>query len=254
MSTSRTIRAFRQRLRGQRPDGEAGTTLMELIVVLFLLGLMGSMLTIFTTSTLRNTRASDSRQQDLLAARNALDAVTKSLRSAISVATSPVTPAFSQASATSVTFYADNGTVTGATANNGPTLMHYYVDNTAHTFVEESTKATLNTGSTTTPYVWNSANKVTRILARNVLNPQPTRPDITGAQTSGGPVFNYQDKSGAAIATDSNGNVSTLALSTIQQVEVWISLRSGAATNGTTSVVGQAQVVAGYDPDGGSAS
>lgn len=254
MSVTPTVRAFRQRLRGRRSEGEAGTTLMELIVVIFLLALMGSMLTLFTTSTLRNTRESDSQQQDLLAARNALDAVTKSLRSAIPVATSPVTPAFSQASATSVTFYADNGTVSGATSNSGPTLMHYYVDTTAHTLVEESTKATVNTGSTTTPYVWNSANKVTRILARNVLNPQPTRPDITASQTNGGPVFNYSDKSGTPIATDSNGNVSTLGLSTIQQVEVWISLRSGAATNGVTSVVGQAQVVAGYDPDGGSAS
>ncbi len=252
MRISRAVAALRRRHEQGRSD--AGTTLMEMIVVLFLLGMLGSMLTLFTTSTLRSTRENDSQQQDLLQARNALDAMTRNLRGAITVATSPVTPAFSQASATSVTFYADNGTVTGATSNNGPTLMHYYVDNTAHTLVEESTPATVNTGSTTTPYVWNSANKRTRILARNVLNPQPTRPDITASQPNGGPIFNYSDKSGTPIATDSSGNVSTLALSTIQQVEIWISIRSGATTNGITSVVGQAQVVAGYDPDGGAAS
>jgi Tfp pilus assembly protein PilV len=252
MRISRAVAALRRRHDQGRSD--AGTTLMEMIVVLFLLGLMGSMLTLFTTSTLRSTRESDSQQQDLLQARNALDAMTRNIRSAVSVATSPVTPAFSQASSTSVTFYADNGTVTGNTSNNGPTLMHYYVDNTAHTLVEESTPATLNTGSATTPYVWNSANKTSRILARNVLNPQPTRPDITASQPNGGPIFNYSDKSGTPIATDSSGNVSTLGLGTIQQVEVWISIRSGATTNGITSVVGQAQVVAGYDPDGGAAS
>jgi Tfp pilus assembly protein PilV len=254
MRMSRAVAALRQRHERGRARGDAGTTLMELVVVLFLLGLLGSMLTLFTTSTLRSTRENDSQQQDLLQARNALDAMTKNLRAAITVNTSPVTPAFSQASSTSVTFYADNNTVTGGTSNNGPTLMRYYVDNTAHTLVEESTVATVNTGSTTTPYVWNSANKITRVLARNVLNPQPTRADITASQPNGGPVFNYSDKSGSPIATDSSGNVSTLAMGTIQQVEVWISIRSGATTNGITSVVGQAQIVAGYDPDGGSAS
>ena len=251
MSMSSAVAALRHRQERGRPQTDAGTTLMEMVVVLFLLGLLGSMLTLFTTSTLRNTRESDSQQQDLLQARNALDAMTKNLRSAVTVNTSPVTPAFSQASSTSVTFYANNGTVTGSTSNSGPTLYHYYVNTAANTLVEESTRATVNTGSTTTPYVWNSANKVTRILAKNLLNPQPTRPDITASQPNGGPIFNYSDKSGTPIATDSSGNVSALGLGTIQQVEVWISIRSGAATNGVTSVVGQAQVVAGYDPDGG---
>ncbi len=246
MSLNRAIHALRQRKAGYRTGRDAGTTLIEMMVVLFLLGILCSMLMLFTTNALKATRHTDAQQQDTLQARSALDAMTRNLRSAVPLATSPVTPAFVQASSTSVTFYANNGTVTGATTNTGPTLMRYYFDTTARTLVEQSTPAT----GTSTPYTWNSANMTTRILARNLPNPQPTRPDITGAQTSGGPIFSFYDRTATAIAVDSSGNVSTLNLPNIRQIEVWLSVQSGTSSSQVTSVDSQVQIVTGYDPDG----
>ena len=187
-----------------------GFTLIEMMVTLGLIGLVVGILMVFTTGTLRNARHTDGQQTDLRAAQVALDATSRSLRSAVSINTLPVTLAFPAASAKSVSFYANNGTVTGPVTNAGPTLKRIYVNTADSTLVEESTPATINPLGSATPYTWSTANMTSRVLARNVLNPQPRRPDLAGAQTAGGPVFSYFDRSGALVPQDASGTVTTL--------------------------------------------
>jgi prepilin-type N-terminal cleavage/methylation domain-containing protein len=240
------------RLRTRTERGDQGFTMMEMVVTVLLFGMLSSVMTVFVSGVLRTTRHTNSQQYDLLNARNAMDAMTRTLRSAVDVNTSPVTPAFVSATPTSVSFYAANGTDNGALTNTGPTLVTYSINTTNNTLVEQSTPATTNAVGSATPYSWNSANMRTRVIASGVVNPQPARSDVTGPQTSGGPVFIYFDYSGAAVPVDGSGAVTTAGLPLIQQVEIWLTLRTGLASeSGATTVNAQVQIVAGYDPDGG---
>lgn len=196
--------------------------------MLMLSGIM-AMTILLISQTARSARHTQQETQDSQSGRVALDSMTKLLRTATSINTSPRTPAFVSAGPDDVTFYANVDTVSGGLTSLGPWRVHIYVDAPNNTLVQELTPAAPATGpSPPLPYTWNTGT-TSRVLARDLVNPQPTRPTISSGQPSGGPVFTYLangDTTASSLPTDTAGNLTSAALDNVSDVEVWLTVAS----------------------------
>jgi Tfp pilus assembly protein PilW len=180
----------RIRVRLARLVGDAGNTLIELMVAITITSLLGVSMVGLISNMTSGEVSSNSRVHETLDAQTQLDRITHYLRAAW--LTGSPAQSFSVATATHVTFYSDLGDV------NGPELVDLNVagPTTAGVLTETLTEAT---GAPS--YVWNGA--VASKIDQGNLN-------------TNSPVFTFYDINGSALAAPVTG--STLA--TIGEVRV----------------------------------
>ena len=157
---------------------DRGASLVEAMVVVFLLTIiMGLTTTTFITG-LRTTSKSAAQQDNTTEVRAALDSMTKTIRTGItpSIGLMPPPadppPAFEVATPDSMTFYAYVDTAQGGGTYRGPSKVRYYLATTAQCgtcLYEEVTYAV----GTAAPYTWPGPPAISRVLARGLLSPQP---------------------------------------------------------------------------------
>jgi prepilin-type N-terminal cleavage/methylation domain-containing protein len=142
------------------PHDQDGLTLVELLVTLSVLAaLLGSVATGMITMT-RSVADTQQRLDDLGQARVAMDAASRSLRTAVRIpgATSP----FTVTAVGDVEFYAN----VGATVATGPSLVRLFLDAQSR-LIEQTTPPTPSAGS----FTYNPAQQRTRVLARGIADP-----------------------------------------------------------------------------------
>jgi prepilin-type N-terminal cleavage/methylation domain-containing protein len=151
-------------LRRIRRTDDRGMTLVELLVSMGVFTVLGLAVMATTITTMRTTRNTSARNDDLNKVQVAMDAMTKYIRTA---AQPPVpsgvaaSTAMISAGPTDIQFYGYDKP--GA----APSLIRYYVDGT-NRLIEERTP----TSQCTAPYTWAAANKQTRVLATNLSTGQ----------------------------------------------------------------------------------
>jgi hypothetical protein len=184
-----------------QPAGrEAGTTLVEMAVVLTLLSLFmaSAMQSLFTTSN--GTYGSDERNMNLDEARLFMATATKDLRTAarLTAGTSP----FLSAADRDAKFYGNLDTTTG------PQLIHISVD-ASSVLIEQVTPP--DAGSAPT-YTYNNGPTHTRYVARYIAN--------TAAQ----PILVYYDNNGTKLST-AGGSLSASDLLAVYSVGINLNVR-----------------------------
>ncbi len=226
---TRLLRAARRR------RGDAGVTMIELLVVMMLLAVIGGLTTKMFTAAARSSTQASSRVRDATVDRVALDAMTKSLRTAIRI--DGATPAFVSAGPYDVSFYADMHTALPDGTFTGPELVHYWVDWTKDVLYQDTTPAIGKGKDCPDTYCWPASGLRRRVLARNLLDPQPVHPS-----TATSAIFTYGgvvDPAGAAatLSTDAGGNIAADTLDAIQGVEVSLSTRTSQSTTAPDTTV-----------------
>lgn len=99
--------------------GERGATLPEMLVVIVLLGVVGSTLLAAFIAVIRTVAATEQQQIDLDDARLGMDAATRVLRAAVRLDPDPNQPLLAVAQADHLRFYASPGTISATR----PTLV-----------------------------------------------------------------------------------------------------------------------------------
>lgn len=112
---SRALAGRRRARRDSRPRGDAGTTLAELLVVLGLVGLVGTLVMSVSVQTARVLVRADDRGSDTQQVRVALEAVTRTLRGAVDPDTVPKVVYAAAGSACNPAGTVATGTATDAT-------------------------------------------------------------------------------------------------------------------------------------------
>jgi Tfp pilus assembly protein PilW len=140
-----------------RCRGDAGITMVEMMVTIFL-----ALVILGTTGTtmvlgLRGSRTSMVRTQNTQDASLILERMTKPLRMAIRPLANPPTAPFvtggtpATGTSTDVTFYAAINTIVGSDMPTGPTKYRFYLDTTTGNLIEQITPVTISGGLFTWP-------------------------------------------------------------------------------------------------------
>ncbi|MDQ1710954.1 MAG: hypothetical protein QOE45_404 [Frankiaceae bacterium] len=234
------MRALRHRLR--RDGDDAGTTLPELLVVTSLFVLIGGLVATTTVFAQRQTGITATRQRNTDGARVALEAMSKTLRTAIQpsqlqygclTCTGSISgsSAVTAASTTSVTFY---GNIDNSGA--GPTIV---------TFATTLDPAT-NTGTLVQTLQKPDAGSAPNYT---YCTPGPTCPVTTRTLVRGvvWPVspamFTFYDVNGAAVPFATNGTVGASALADIDAVDITVKVDTPTGyTNAPTTVTNRVQM------------
>lgn len=136
---------LRRRVRGERPD--AGVSLAELLVVSLVSSILLAALGVLFSGSLQATRRASTHTAATAEARLAMDAMARRLRVVVRPPTSTTAPPFTEATATSMTFWASLVT-TASTADPAPSQVRYWVDATSRCLRETIT--TPSTGASRT--------------------------------------------------------------------------------------------------------
>ena len=159
-------------------SADRGASLVEAMVVVFLLTIIMGLTTTTFIAGLRTTSRSAAQQDNTTTLRAALDSMTKHIRTAVtpSIGTLPPPadppPAFDVATPDAITFYAYVNTAQADGTYLGPSKMRYYVLTTPECgtcLYEEITHAAAGGP----PYTWPGPPASSRVLARGLLSPQP---------------------------------------------------------------------------------
>lgn len=217
---------------------DSGYTLVETMVVVLLLTVVMAFVTDTIIQSQRAFTRSSTRLTDTGELRVALDTMSKTIRTATRLDT------------TSTAFLPAQVTVGGSTVNNvvrgrqvvengvecwfyanlennpAPQLAHYYLDGNRQ-LIEELTRA--DSSSVAPDWTYTGAQYRRRVVARQVVVP-------TG---SGTPIFTYFSQSGASlnVAGNVNTGIADASLSGVGDVQVRLSVRSGAARLATTTTL-----------------
>jgi hypothetical protein len=212
------LRAIRAWVSHQRDEG---TTLSEILVVTVLLGVIGALVTSFVITTQREATGSQIRLSDLDQARVGMDAVIKTVRTAVEPAqlqlgcatcTGPASAstALTSATPTRVQLFANFGDTSG------PVLVTFEVayDNTAKIAELTETRQPPDAGSAPN-FTYTSCARTSpsclitdRTLVRGLSWPLP------------GTVFTYYDNSGTALVPASGTSLSSAQLITVDSIDV----------------------------------
>jgi hypothetical protein len=204
-----------------------GTTLSEVLIVAVLLGVIGALVTSFAITTQRQTAATRVRLTDLDQARIGMDAVVKTVRTAVEpaqlqlacascIGPASTSTALTSATATRIQLFANFGDPAG------PVLVTYDVgyDNTAKLATLTETRQPPDAGSapnvtyTTCTVGAPSCSIRDRTLVRGLVWPLP------------GTVFTYYDNTGAALVPEDGTALSSAQLITVDSIDVTLPVLS----------------------------
>lgn len=212
----RPAQAVHRRLHRLRAEPEQGLTLTELLVAVVLLSLIMTMVVAFFSGANKAFNLNQTIDTNMRTASNVMGEMSKTLRAATNnplAGSNTPAPAFVQASATSVTFYAY---VNLESSEQTPKQVRFSLNTTNNTIVETTWAATALAGGlwsfpavTTTP-------TSTRILGGPLL-----------LAASGGPqVFTYLTGDGTVVPFASTGSIPTTTVANIASVQVAVTLGS----------------------------
>lgn len=207
------------RRRSSDPGGDAGFTLTEVIITIFILGIVLAGVQTALIMTQRTVSDQSNRVDQTQQGRQAIESVTKNLRTAVLPSQLNATctgcsnlAAFIQGTPTSVQFYAninnDNNII-------GPSRVSYSVD--ASNQLIETVQAPNAHAASDYNYQYCAPGPgcvvKTRVLARNMVPGQT--------------VFTYYDTSGVSLGS---ATLNATALSLVDSVDVVISTRQGSSS------------------------
>ncbi|NHC14008.1 PilW family protein [Motilibacter deserti] len=210
-----------QLLRRRRPNGDSGITLAELVVAMFVGGIVLSGVTALSIAVQGSVGKATARSSATSDVRIALGYMTARLR----VAVSPdggATPAFTYAGPDKVVFYASLSKPSNRPTRwdkPRPVKVEYWVDSGTGCLMQAETAPT----EAAAPYSWTSG-RTTTCLARGTVNP----PDSTGTRR---PIFTYYAqnvlamKEFVAVTPDATGAVADAARPSIASVAIDLSLQ-----------------------------
>lgn len=155
-------------MRARRLDDQSGFTLVELLVVVFLVGVVGTITTAGMVGAMRVTRVQDDETRTLSSAKVAMERITREIRGA---------NALVNCQPRSMTF-----TYTRGTVRTGITFSVQTVSSTVSELIEDKTVTDLSTGTSTT--------RQTKVLGGLAIG----RADA---------VFTYSDAVGTALSPQS---------------------------------------------------
>lgn len=124
----------------RRRNGDAGTTLAELAVSMFIGTIVLAAVATVFVGTLRSTRTANSRVTSAADARVAMETMTRGLRVGVDPPMAGTTSPFLSAAGSSVNFYASL-TTPSATTDPPPTLIQYAYDSTRKCLLRTQTAA-----------------------------------------------------------------------------------------------------------------
>ncbi len=192
--------------RSRRARDERGQTLFEVIVVVFLLGIVLVMVYDGIDSATRAIGGTEKRLANLDEARTLMAVTTKDVRTAtrLQAGTSP----FTLANAREVIFYANlnNNGSSGSVVDNGPRKVRIYVDANAQ-LIEQVTKP--DATSVAPAYTYNGV-PTNRFVGRYVANPTSEA------------IFRYFDSNGNELLP---APLSAANLLAVDSVEITLSIR-----------------------------
>lgn len=197
---------------------EVGTSLAELLVVMAVSSVL--LIAVGTTfaSSLRLTKAVNSRSGATADARLAMDTAARRLRVAVRPSAGD-TPMLETGGATSVRFYASIAPK-GVTTAVLPTLVEYTIDTVTSCFRESLTPALATTTSTGTTYTWPLSGKRSRCLVFGNVN------------AAGVGVFTFYTTADASMpVTLVNGAVPGDVLNSVRSVRLSMAVRDRPGSN-----------------------
>lgn len=217
------LRAALGRIRDRRAD-DAGFTVVEMVVVIFILGIVLAMVQGALIMAQRNTSAAKTRLDQVGSGKVAIEAMSRSLRTAVRPSQLSATcsscdtlAAFMSGDSRSVNFYAniDN-------PNNiiGPSKVSYSVTSSGDLVETIQPPNAHAAGDYNYQYCTPGASGCTvykRVLARKI--------------PSTATLFTYYDASGAAITTLP---LTTAALSAVDQVDIFVTIQETSTASSTT--------------------
>lgn len=221
-------------------NNDAGFSLMELVIVTMLMGLISILVTTFAISTWRDSVTVQTRINDVDQARIAIDATSKSVRTAVrplmlqaacGTCTGPAAtdPAVTAASDLGVQFYSNTGVAAGPDRVTYATALDPTRGNVA---VFSETRQPPDTGSApnftyttcTIGVVGCRTTKLARVVG--LTWPVPA------------PVFRYYDNTGTLLVGGVGGALTAAQLATISAIEVTLPVRTPGNTRvGPTTIV-----------------
>lgn len=216
-------------------DRDRGTTLAELIVVMFVMGLIMAAVTSLTIGFQRTNAQSIARQDQLDSARTAVERMSKTLRTAIRPNQLPATctgacastDAFQQAGSFSVQFYANLDNSGNST---GPRRVTYTIATTgadAGVLVEKVQRPESSTpGALGYQYCDAEALGATSDCKQRLT----VQRLASGVRTDDGAVLRYYDGTGTLLVPASNGLLSAGDLAKVLSIELVLSVQSQAAS------------------------
>jgi Tfp pilus assembly protein PilW len=194
----------RFRFRRMQEDGDAGNTLIELMVAIVITSLLGVSMVGLISNMASGETTSNSRVQESMDAQTQLDRITHYIRAAW--LTGSPAASFTVATATHATFYADLGDISG------PQKIDLNVAGPATAGVLTQT-LTLATGAPA--YAWNGT-QTAKILQGNLVTTNP--------------IFSYFDANGAALAAPVTGTT----LGSIGEVQVTLTEKEAGKSDPVT--------------------
>lgn len=197
---------------------EAGTSLAELLVVMAVSSVL--LIAVGTTfaSSLRLTKAVNSRTGATADARLAMDTAARRLRVTVRP-TEGEAPMLLSGGTTSVRFYASIA-LKGTTTAVLPTLVEYSIDASNSCFRESKTPATATTTSTGTTYTWPASGTTSRCLV------------FGNVDANGAGVFTYYTSADASTPVSLvNGQIPADVLNSVRSVSLAMAVREKPGSN-----------------------
>lgn len=211
--------------RAIRAHVDAGFSLAEVLVVMLVMGILGSAVSALFIASIKTTESTSARLNQENSDRTAMDVMSRALRTAVlpsSLAscspTCGATAAFIQGSAFKVAFYADidnpNNTV-------GPSQVTFTVDASGNLMetIQPADAGSASTGYTWTPCTYGTAGCA---LRKKLL--------ATGVITSGANLFTYYSYGSTTPIT---GNLTATQLANVDAVDLVLSVHQSTAKSVT---------------------
>jgi len=216
---------------------DGGFSLTELMVTMFIMGIVVAATVSLTIGFQRTNASNISRQEQIDTARFAVEAISKSVRTAVkpvqlSSAASATDDAFLQGTDFSVQFYAN---INNPGNNVGPSRVTYSLVTTGPTAgqivetVQTPDHSTVLLGASGYTYCPATSASATAECKSHFS----TRPVAFGAiAATGAPVFKYYDATGLRISPlVSGGSLNVDQLGSVLSIEIVVSVQSKNATN-----------------------
>jgi prepilin-type N-terminal cleavage/methylation domain-containing protein len=212
---------------------ERGSSLTELLVVMLIMGIITAAVASLTIGFQRTNAQNISRQDQIDAARTAVERISKTVRTAVKPSQLTTTctltfcteDAFMRAENFSVQFYANLNNDKGSI---GPSRVSYAVANsgvTAGQLVEKVQRPD-SKDPTSTGYAYCDAEAVA--ATNNCKDRLTTRVVARGIQTpAGAPLFKYYDTTGTRLIPDAaTGTLTTAQLEQVLSIELTVAVQS----------------------------